>query len=302
MRNEQLGFTLIELMLVLFLSATLFAASAHLVQRSFIVNQIGHSQIRIQEAARIAKQFLERDIKRAGYNFIIDEFQEVGGTLFIPEPVGQCDETHEAFTYALYPKIQGANNSSQHFKCLRKVVKNTDILVLRYLNPVKSVSSKKSNQDKIYLRSSLTDARAFRAKDKGHFRNQMSTPFFTFEKRVLIYYVRETQRYCHGKLVSALYREYLGDKGYLLAEEIVSGVEQFQIRYLVDDKLLNASMISNEEWNRVMALSISILVRSECSINVDERTNQFQLEDYHYVPEDTQYLRKQFQFNISMRN
>jgi len=87
------------------------------------------------------------------------------------------------------------------------------------------------------------------------------------------------------------------------AEEIISGIEQMQLRFLLNDQLLNADEVSNEEWRDVRAVSFSLLLRADCSESFPYKDTPFYLQDFVYQPETNKaFIRQIYNFEIALRN
>lgn len=298
------GFTLIELMIAMFLGSTLLLISGQVLIHAAKTNRIAQQQGLLQESAVLAKYFLETDIRRSGYYGGLQQDGNIAGTEKVQSFIKACEGGDEKFAMMLFPSLFALNNTRGNYACLENYVVNSDVLVLRYLLPVKQVETESSKRHKLYMRVSTLGALLFKAMNKDHYSNKFpDNTGDLFEVKTYIYYLRNTERECDGEVITGLFREYNNNKGYMEAEEIVSGIEQMQFRFFVNDQLKNADQVLDDEWQNIDAISVSILLRAECSEHMLGNKNAFQLQDFEYVPaSNASFLRQIFHFDITLRN
>lgn len=297
--------TIIEVLLVLMISSVLFSLSARSLMQSLSLNHFAQQQIFFDESAAIAKYFFEKDIRLAGYNFSLNQLTKIEGSTKLVSFSKACEKRDATFQKSIFPKIFGLNNSSDYFECVDRHVPESDILALRYLNPVENIDRSPRKSNALHMRLSLNEARLFQAKDESEYKNIIKDEYFeNFEVKSFVYYLGYTNRHCGEDPITALYREYNDSRGFMRAEEIVSGVEQLQIRYLVNGHFHNASQILDLElWESVESVSISLLLRSDCESHVINNFPRHQLEDFPYIVSDQKNFQRQtYQFYISLRN
>jgi len=298
------GFTLIELLIAIFLSAILFSISAGVIINSTQLNRLAQQQMRMEDSANVAKYFIERDIRRSGYYSTLNDKSLLKGTLAIKNFSKECHSDDEKFPLMLYPFVFGLNNSAKGYHCISDYVADSDVLTLRYIRPVTEVKTNKTARHKVYMRLSSNQVRMFKAKDSNYYKNTIAGVSELFEVKAHIYYLRKTNRKCDGQDVFGLYREYNTDQGFMKAEEIVSGVEQLQIRYLVNDSLVNADVLtSGDDWKLVQGISVTLLLRSHCKEGSAKTKPSFQLEDMVFTPKyNLGFQRQIYQFYVGLRN
>ena len=80
------------------------------------------------------------------------------------------------------------------------------------------------------------------------------------------YFIGDSGRSCpNGDAIPALMRVRLDPvTGLPVEEELASGVEHFEVQYLLGNQYLDASAIAGNDWLNVSAVRIWLLVRSEC--------------------------------------
>lgn len=298
------GFTLIEIMIAMTLGSVLLFVSGQIMIHAAKTNRLAQQQNLIQESATVAKFFLERDIHRAGYYGGLKEGDSISGSGKVNAFEKICEGGDEDFALMLFPKIFSLNNARKEYRCLENYVANTDILTLRYLLPIKEIDNNSNKRHKLYMRVSANQGRVFKAKDEKHYSNQsIEKSADLFEVKTYIYYVRKTGRKCNGEESSGLYREYNNNKGFMEAEEIVSGVEQIQYRFLVNGDLKNADQIADDEWSLVEMVSVSLLLRADCAENFPSNGKAFLLQDFEFhLNTKKSFLRQTFHFDIALRN
>ncbi|RMD79283.1 MAG: hypothetical protein D6809_03950, partial [Gammaproteobacteria bacterium] len=119
-------------------------------------------------------------------------------------------------------------------------------------------------------------------------------------------------RRCQGHLIPALVRETLGALGRPVAEEVVAGVEQLQLRYGVDlngdgavDRYLDAGQPPLDDpagWGVVRSVRLWVLVRSECPDPFHTDTRTYQMGDAPpYAPAD-HFHRALYRTTVALRN
>lgn len=101
------------------------------------------------------------------------------------------------------------------------------------------------------------------------------------------------------------------DGNRLVEQELVSGVEQMQIEYGVDNDLdtnadfyASAAAVTNTQWPRVVSARISIVVRSDTRGKIPDNSNYTLPSGFTYTPAaaDRSFSRKVFTRLIQIRN
>jgi prepilin-type N-terminal cleavage/methylation domain-containing protein len=306
MRKKLKGFSLLELVIAMALGAIFLLLSSSALIQSAKTNRIAQEHSYLQEGAFFAKEFLEQDLRRAGYYAGLKSAQEITGSSKIVPFDKTCAKASDQFVRQVFPKIFGLNNFAKDFLCVEKHYLNSDILSMHYLRPTEAVNSAANKNDMFYMRVSTTQGKFFKARDQANSGNQIIDEHNElYELVALIYYVRDTGRRCDSAVIPGLYREYNNASGFMEAEEIVSGVEQLQIQYSINGMLFNADEITGEQqWQSVDAVSIWLLMRSDCFEFSDPQDRQFQMGDIYFDERfnNKNYLRQLYKFDISLRN
>ncbi len=300
------GFSLLELMIAMSLSIIFLLLSSGALIQSARTNRIAQEQSYLQDGAYIAKNFLEQDLRRAGYFAGLTSVEEISGSSKIVPFDNKCEKGNDQFARQLFPKLFGLNNLAKDFFCLENHYLNSDILAMHYLFPVDSIDGSASKKNMLYMRAGTSQGKLFKARDQANSSNKITDEISgLYELHARIYYIRDTGRRCDGQIVSALFREYNNSNGFMEAEEIVSGVEQLQIQYSIDGSLLNADEINSEhDWKQVDALSIWILMRSDCFENTHHKSKPFLMGDMYFDEKENgrNRLSQLYKFDISLRN
>ena len=115
------------------------------------------------------------------------------------------------------------------------------------------------------------------------------------------YFVGPSGRTCNGVAVPSLFRINLSDTNLPEINELLPGVENFQVQYGINNQYLNASDIALADWPDVVTVRIWLLVRSECAETgyVDKR--RIVMGDDNYVVDDS-YRRQLYSSVVMIRN
>jgi type IV pilus assembly protein PilW len=320
------GFSLVELMVALVITLLLIAGISQVflsTKKSFIVQE---TLARVQENGRFVIDMLSQDLRRAGHMGGIGG-DPIGGTLNEVSDNGTCPTGDNTWGRMLDRRIFGLDDTNVSYVTGTKYAcipdssfLRGDILVVRYQAPweIGGLTSPTYKDNRLYLRTSLTQAKLFRGIDRANPANALSvTTGGTSEVVARAYYVGPSNTgSCDGKAVPALYRESLNDTGIPFAQEVAYGVENFQIRYGVDtdgdnsvDQYLDSGdtgLNDPDEWNSVIAAQVWVLVRSECpESGYDTTGTTYAMGDVTYDPDDTAkrgYRRQLYQTTVNLRN
>lgn len=305
--QQQQGFSLPEIMISLSLGLILLAVSAQVLISSVKMNRIAQQQLDMQYTAQVVKNNLTSDLHRAGFYTAFLNQNDIGGTASHTPFQPHCKGGDEHFAHMLFPKIYGVNGGTGDFVCLEKHIAGSDVLMIKFLQQVAEVDTRSTAQHQLYLRANLENAKLFKAKDRSNIRNQLnsneSNREILFQVHSRMYYVRDTGRSCNKQAIAGLYREYSNHHSQMMAEEIASGIEQLQFQYWINDSKKHAHEIALHEWPKVSAVSVDLLLVSECEEVVNHAPRRFELADISVTEESP--VRKQrahFRFDIALRN
>lgn len=299
------GFTLIEVMISLALGLFLLAMGMQallLINKTFIdVKQ----SARMQETARFAFELLRQDLKQSSYWADVLSFSEISGSLNVSDiNLTSCLEGGNSWGKQLQQSIYGLNDSASSYACVSNDdYLNGDILTVRY--PELQASFNIDNEQ-LYLRSNGTEHRLFLGADKNLVSNT-NLALATITQQIIShsFYVGDSKRRCNGHIVPSLYWQTLVN-GRPQQEELLSGVEQLQLQFGVDQDLdsspeqyLNPSQVIN--WQQISSIKVDLLVRSKCPDLSHKDNNLYVLGDIQYQPKDN-FHRQFYSYSFNYKH
>jgi type IV pilus assembly protein PilW len=325
--NKQHGFTLVELMIALVITLILLAGISQVFLSSKKSFTIQDSLARQQENGRYVLDTLAQDLRRAGYMGSLEGITVAGGTEGEVTENGTCVGNDNTWGRMLGSRVYGMNDtnashlSGATYACIPDAdYLRGDILVVRYQAPwiVGGLTTPNFEDDRLYLRSSLSMVTLFKGKDEADLSNGLAeSQGRTAELVARAYYVGPSASgTCEGAAVPALFRESLDANGRPVAEEIAYGIDNFQVRYGVDlngdgsvEQYFDAGdpeLNTVNEWGGVIDAQVWVLTRSECpETGFDTTGTTFVMGDVDYDPADTAgrgYRRQLYQTTITLRN
>lgn len=295
------GFTLIEVMISLTLGLFLLTMSMQsltTMNKTFVSIK---SSSRMQETARFTFALLENDIKQSRYWANALSYAHFSGSAELTDiNISNCLEGGTSWGRQIQQAIFALNNSAGTYACVNNdSYLQGDILTIRYAS-TKAFAS--FDDEQIYIRSLGSEHRLFIGKDRElAINNDLSSPL----SQIMVahsFFVGDSGRTCKGDLLPALFWQTLVN-GRPQKEELLTGVEQLQVQFLIDenidgkpDRYLNPDQIVN--WQTVHSVKVDLLVRSECSdaLHIDNKT--YQLGDVSYQVDD-HFYRQQFQYTFN---
>ncbi|MCP4320850.1 MAG: hypothetical protein GY787_03135 [Alteromonadales bacterium] len=300
------GFTLIELIVSLFLALILVGVLFQVFLSSNIANKNINYLSEVQETGRFAVSIIGKDLHSSGYfGGNIDIGNITGSTGVNAVNTTTCPTTVTTWGRMVTQYIHGLNDTNSGYDCIvDDEYLRGDILTIRYTSPW-LISTYDANE--MYLRNTLFEGRLFQGKDATSPANtnisQLNQSVHQLVARS--YFIGESADTCQGVAIPALFWKTLKD-GKPSSEELLSGVEHLQIEYGIDsnadgtpNQYKNASQVSN--WNNVKVVRVSILVRSECPDFANSDDKDYTFGDIVYQPRDDFY-RQLFTTSITFRN
>ena len=318
------GFSIVELMVALVISLILLGGISQIFLSSKKSFTIQESLGRQQENGRFILETVGHDVRRAGFLGGIG-LNPIVGTIGETADNGTCPTSDNSWGRMLDNRIFGLNDTNAGYACIPDAdYLRGDVLVMRYQAPwlvggmiTPTIRSPEDN-DRLYLRSSLTQARLFKGSQAAVASNALATVTGgTAELIARAYYIGSSSSgNCNGVVVPALYRETLNASGQPVAEEIAFGVENLQVQYGVDtnnddavDRYLNAGdtdLNESDEWQSVITVQLSVLTRAECpETGLDTTGTTYTMGDVTYNPGDTAgrgFRRQLYETTITLRN
>jgi type IV pilus assembly protein PilW len=304
--SRQRGVSLVELMVALLLGLFLLYALVEILLNGKQSFSSANYLSRLQENGRIATSLVVTDLKRAGY---------LGGNSYVQNIFGSSGQVTAAMTCEWGTEwgrmitwgVSGLDDTNAGYtSCIPNVTYlRGDVLTIRYAAPWPAATL---SANKMYLRSSLFQGKIFQGSKSTDAENQVDDePNTVRELMAYSYFVGDSGRNCGGQDVPSLYRVRLDGSGLPEAEELLPGVEHFQVRYQVQEdggvsnlgQYVDAGAVS--DWEDVVAVRIWLLVRSECTETGFTDTSTYTLGDQVYTPDDN-FRRQLYSSVVMIRN
>lgn len=307
------GVTLVELLVSLVVFGALMAGVAQLVATNSRNANATGTLARIEDTGRTAIQVLSADIRRAGYfggnmmNSTNTDFDMVLGTLGDAPVAIACNPGTNDWARMIGQPIVGIDeddNVLATYECLDHEVggyERGDVLTVRYGRAVAAAGAVSAlTPNRPYLRTTPVVGKLFLGADTGDVANQIDDlTARVYELAAHTYYVALTDRECDGNPIPALFRTVVDDNGLPVSEELLAGVENMQLRYLVGNQYFDAADVPN--WLAVQAVETTVLARAECPEAGFRNNREFILGDESFTPTDS-FRRQLFSATTQLRN
>jgi type IV pilus assembly protein PilW len=277
LKTRQGGVSLIELMIAIVLALLLLAGLIQVYLSSKQSYNAQEQLARMQESGRFAMDLITSDLRRAGY---------WGGTVDLGRITGLPGPILDPAAYShtcidgtwgrmIRWRVGGLDNAKGAYNCAASYDTTTasDILAVRYAGatPIDPAVTP-LNVNGLYLRDNTESGVIMTGALAG---DPANTPPAVDGDAVIAqvrpvnvhaYFVGDSGRTCpNGDAIPALMRVRLDSvTGLLVEEEIASGVEEFEVQYLLGDQYLDAGAIVGNDWLNVRAVRVWLLVRGEC--------------------------------------
>lgn len=315
--RRQLGLSLIELMIALVIGLLLIGGLIQIYLSSKQSYNAQEQLARMQEGGRYAMDLITRDLRRSGFwGGNVDLFTIAGDPGPAP-PAHNCSTA--AWGRMVNWRVSGVNHTAtpgNYAACATGHIANTDILAIRYAGP-EAVAALPLGSG-LFVRSTMFAGRVMTADAAGQDTNRIfpDNPLITPahllpEVRRLVshaYYIGESGQTCPGgQVIPALRRVALDPAtGALTTEEIATGVEQLQVRYLWNDVYRDAQDVPDDQWPNVRAVRVWLLMRGECPEFSLLNDTTYTMGDLAFTPvEDTvaeNYRRQLYVSTVMLRN
>ena len=300
--SRQHGLSLIELMIALMLGLFLLFALVEILINGKQSFSSANNLSRLQENGRIATDLIVSDMKRAGYVGGNSNVPNISGTTPPVLPAVSCPAGNDTWGRMIEQPVFGMNDTSAGYACVPVAeYLRGDILVVRHAAPWVETGALVAGR--LYLRSSLFSGRTFIGSAEAQAQNDVpETPNSVRELQAHSYFVGPSGRTCNGAVVPSLFRVSLSATGQPVINELLPGIENFQVQYGVNNQYVNADDIALANWPDVDTVRIWLLVRTECpdSGHVDNTT--YTMGDFpDYAPNDN-YRRQLYSSVIMIRN
>ncbi len=326
--DRQSGMSLVEVMVAITISLILMAGAIQIFVGNKQAYRVQDSLAELQENGRFAIDTLKYAVRMADHWGSVEaDAVKVGGGVSVSN---DC-----ATGWAVNPAVVSAAGqgygifgfegqaSSPLGTCIPNAdyAANTDVLVVRYGDGSAvpfSVASDSANANRLYLQSEI-QRQSVIVPGSG-VTNAANTFYFPFKAEV--YFIRpcnvRSGPQCdasadNGEPIPTLTRLSLNGQS-MTQQTLISGVENFQLEYGVDtdndqevEQWLTANNVASSQWDDVMAVRLSVLVRSNTQdfTYVDVDNGQYDMAGVNDVPIPTgreHYYRKVFMHVVQVRN
>ncbi|MCH7881770.1 MAG: PilW family protein [Proteobacteria bacterium] len=296
--HRQRGFSMVELLVAMLLGLFLLTALVEILLSGKQSFTAASHLSRLQENGRIATSMIVTDLKRAGY---------MGGNSDIPNIFGSAGQAAAAISCAtgdtswgrmVTQRIVGLDDTNAGYACIpNSSYLRGDVLTIRYASPWPSGAF---GANQLHLRSSLFEGKIFAGVDQALAANLvLDQPQSVRDLIAHAYYVGNSGRSCSGQAVPSLFRVRLGNNSQPLIEELLPGIEHFQVQYGVGGQYLDADAVA--DWNQVVTARFWLLVRSECPETGFADARTYTLGDQVYTPNDS-FRRQLYSSVVMLRN
>jgi len=350
--RRQRGITLVEMMVAMVVGLILLVGIVQLFVSNKQAYRIQEGANVLNENARYMLNKLQYDLRMADHwggveaeNITIDDD--------VDDIEGDCDGAAAALQIAGIYGVDGDDASPLDCIPDADYVPGTDIVVVRYAEPIRRASGTLdvgSNEDRFFLRvfvsasgivlqgkKNLADlspdelkpanASATTVEEEADAEEaDEDSPLTNYQLRTYVYFLRPCASQARGTAgecdeeddnIPTLTRLSL-EGTTLVQQDIISGVEQMQFAYGVDDngdrspdRYLSADDVTGADaWNKIIDVKMSVLIRNNEIDTTASDTSTYQLyggDDggsvAYTVPADARmYRRKLFNSSIQIRN
>ena len=315
--SKQGGVTLLELLIAVVVALLLLGG---LIQVYLSNKQSYNAQeqlARMQESGRFAMDLVTTDLRRSGYwggSVAINRIER--GNPGHEAPKHECAADNKWGRMVRW-RVSGLDNKNDLYDDCATSYSNyegelfgSDILTLRYAGPAPAAVIL---PDGLYLRDNTESGVIMTGAQAGNLPvndpEPVSGDSVPNVVRPLVsnaYYVGDSGRTCPGgQPIPALMRARLNPQdGIPEEEEIASGVERWEVLYLLGNDYVDATAVdaAANGWLNVSAVRVWALVRGECPEQGLQDTNTYILGgEAGYTPDDS-YRRQLYVSTVMLRN
>ena len=298
--SRQRGLSMVELLVAMMLGLFLLFALVEILLNSKQSFSSASHLSRLQENGRIATNLVISDLKRAGYMGGNSNIKEINGTADKVDPAMTCATGDTSWGRMVAEGVSGLNDTNAGYACIPNATYlRGDVLTVRHVSPWIPVGL---TAGKMYLRSSLFEGRIFAGSDEADGDNDFDDqPQSVRELIAYSFFVGDSGRSCGGQAVPSLFRVRLNNNSQPVAEELLPGIEDFQVQYGVAGRYIDADAIAIDEWGDVVTARIWLLVRAECTETGFSDTATYTMGDQVFTPNDN-FRRQLYSSVVMLRN
>jgi type IV pilus assembly protein PilW len=289
---------MVELLVAMMLGLFLIAALIQILLSGKQSFTAADHLSRLQESGRIGTGMIVSDLKRAGYMGGNSDISNIVGSAGQAAAAMSCATANNSWGRMITQGVSGLNDTNANYACITDAsYLRGDVLVVRHASPW-IAGALVANQ--LYLRSSIFEGKVFVGSDEALGANVvLDGPQSVHDLLANAYYVGNSGRNCNGQAVPSLFRVRLDTNGQPVAEELLPGIEDFQVQYGVGGQYIDADAVA--DWSQTVTARFWLLIRSECAESgfIDNRT--YVLGDQNYTPNDS-FRRQLYSSVVMFRN
>ena len=296
--SRQSGVSMVELLVAMLLGLfLLYALIEILINGKQSFGSANHLS-RLQENGRISTNLVVSDLKRAGYMGGNSNVLDIFGSTGRVDPAISCANANSSWARMVTEGVNGIDDSNAGYACVPDgTYLRGDVLAIRYAAPWIADTF---SANKVYLRSSLFEGKIFTGADEALAINTVEDePQNVRELMAFAYFVGDSGRTCGGQAVPSLFRVNLNDDSQPVVNELLPGIEDFQVQYGVNGQYVDAGAVT--DWTNVATVRIWLLVRAECTETGFADGNTYTYGDQVYTPNDG-FRRQLYSSVVMMRN
>lgn len=316
-RNQQSGFTIVELMIAMAIGLFLVAGVVTLFMSSRQSFSQDENTARLQDEARFAMQELARDLRMASYltePLVPGSITQDGGLTLATDcgnPAHDTwvydftdEDTGEISTLTALDNTDGATAAAS-YSCIDagEIVENTDVVAIKRAagSPVPPANVQAGT---VYIRSNGTTGLLYEDPPA----TVIAGPFNDWEYRPRIYYIRNFSD-TPGDGIPSLCRKVLtgGGNPTMTDECIAQGIENLQLEYGTDtdndgsaDRYLTNPTLA--EIQDVVSARVFLLARTRDMDRSHTDTKTYSISNAgDYTPGDN-YRRRVYEMTVTVHN
>ena len=293
--SRQNGVSMIELLVAMLLGLfLLYALIEILINGKQSFSSASHLS-RLQENGRIATNLVMSDLRRAGYMGGNSDVPNIFGSAGQAAPAISCATADTTWVRMITQGVAGIDDSNAGYACIPDATYlRGDVLAIRHAAPWLATAF---DANKVYLRSSLFEGRIFDGSDQALGVNDVvDLPQSDRELMAFAYFVGDSGRTCGGQAVPSLFRVNVNDNSQPVVNELLPGVQDFQVQYGVNGQYIDADAVV--DWADVVTVRIWLLVRAECTESGFTDGNTYTYGDQVLTPNDS--FRRQLYSSVAM--
>jgi type II secretory pathway component PulJ len=300
MYKKQQGLSLIELMIGMVLGLFLMFGLIRVLITSNQTFSASDNLSRLQENGRVAMGLISTDIRRAGYLGANSEITMITGTEGQIAGTTTCAAAGTVWGQMIDQRIFGSDDVVGNYACIPAgEYLRGDVITTRYASPW-VIAAAAADANRLYLKSSMFEGKIFAGNKEANADNiVLDTPQSIHELVANAYFIGNSGRSCNGQAIPALFRITLDASSVPTSEQLIAGIENMQIQYLVGNQYFDANNVA--DWTLVNAARVWLLIRAECPESGYRDTQTYVMGDANITPNDA-FRRQEYSLVTALRN